>query len=60
MDRDFGSKDIDSTKVKDLLDKIKKAEGIAGSDLNTMMSTKAQHSLEKFLDDGLKKVQSLG
>ena len=37
---------IDSFKVADLLTTINKSEGIPGTELNTMMSSSAEHNLE--------------
>ena len=35
MDRDFENENIESLSVKNLLEKIQKAKGIAGSELKT-------------------------
>ena len=45
---------IDSLKIADLLQMIKEAEGIPGSELNTLMSSSAEHNLEKMLEQSLK------
>ena len=39
---------------------IKEAEGIPGSELNTLMSSSAEHNLEKMLEQSLKNCKELG